>query len=515
MKTIISQNFSKNTVIKNLHYTFQMRATVLKIYLLLLILLCHTAAWADTVYTVESLPNPKSSPSFHYVSNPDEVLTATTVIVIDTMLKRLELASTCQVAVVVINSIGETVPKAFATKLFNYWGIGDREKDNGLLILMVMDQRSIEFETGKGMEGILPDVTCKYIQETFMVPYAKSGNYDACIVGGVKAVDMYITDPENAPEVMAENSSAFGQSFSSPFQQPVSITFLGITGFVFAIFTFLFRPRKEKVSRPEQVVKNKNNFQWIVKTLLVNIGIPAVWIWSQLTYDPPVTVAELLIAVYIFIIILLLERRLRFNHNIESLYGTDRAAKHAAFSKSHQYWQVTYFLFPIPFLIYKLFKDQKLDGLRNTPYACDKCNNIMQKLDENADDQYLSKGQLVEEQIHSVDYDVWHCYHCKNQFQLSYINYSSKYTSCKHCKAKASYLKGRNTITSPSYTSSGTGEKIMDCMNCHKQDREIYKIPMLQHSSSSSGGSSGSSGSSGGSSWGGGSSGGGGSGSKW
>lgn len=503
---------------KNLHLfikVFQLQLPVLKIYLLILILCCYSTALADTAYTVESLPNPKSSPGFQYVSNPDNVLNSSTVTAIDSMLKALELNTTCQVAVVVINSIGETVPKTFATKLFNYWGIGDREKDNGLLILMVMDQRSIEFETGKGMEGILPDVTCKYIQETFMVPYAKAGNYDACIFGGVKAVIMYITDPENTPEVMAEHSSAFGQSFSSPFEQPVSTFFLGIAGFFFALFTFIFRPRKKKISQPEYVVKNRNDFHWIIKTLLVNIGIPAAWIWSQLTYDPPITVVELVIAFYIFMIILLLERRLRFNHYIESFYGTDRAAKHAAYSKSHQYWQATYFLFPIPFLLYKLFKDQKLNQLRNAAYTCDKCNNTMQKLDENTDDQYLSKSQLVEEQIHSVDYDVWHCYHCGNQFQFSYINYSSKYTTCKHCKAKASYIKGRNTITSPSYTSSGTGEKIMDCMNCHQQDRETYTIPMLQHSSSSSGGSSGSSGSSGGSSWGGGSSGGGGAGSKW
>ena len=487
---------------------------ILKRCLFLLPLWCHSASIAATAYTVESLPNPKSSPGFYYVSNPDSVLTASTVTELDSLLKELELTTTCQVAVVVINSIGETVPKTFATKLFNYWSIGDREKDNGLLILMVMDQRSIEFETGKGMEGILPDVRCKYIQETFMVPYAKAGNYDACIVGGVKSVIMFITDPENAPEVMAENSSAFSQS-NSPFAQPVSTIVMGIMGAVLLVFTLLFRPRKKKSIQPEYVVRNRNDAHWIAKTLLINIAIPAAWIWSQLTYDPPVTVVELLIAMYIFIIILLLERRLRLNHYIDSFFGTDRHAKHVAYSRSHQFWKVTYFIFPFPFLLYKLFKDQKLNLLRNAPYACDRCNNMMQKLDENSDDQYLSKSQLVEEQLHSVDYDVWHCYHCSNQFQFSYINYASKYTNCKHCKAKTSYIKGRNTITSPSYTSTGTGEKITDCMNCHKQDRETYTIPMLQRSSSSSGGSSGSSGSSGGSSWGGGSSGGGGAGSKW
>lgn len=222
----------------------QMQPFIAKYYCLFLTLLYQCAVFASASFTVESLPNPKASPSFNYVTNPDQVLTESTVTVIDSMLKELELTTTCQVAVVVINSIGETVPKTFATKLFNYWGIGDREKDNGLLILMVMDQRSIEFETGKGMEGILPDIRCKYIQETFMVPYAKAGNYDACIVGGVKSVIMFITDPENAPEVMAENSSAFSQS-NSPFAQPVSITVMGIIGAALLAFTLLFRPRRK------------------------------------------------------------------------------------------------------------------------------------------------------------------------------------------------------------------------------------------------------------------------------
>jgi hypothetical protein len=136
----------------------------------------------------------------------------------------------------------------------------------------------------------------------------KAGNYDACIVGGVKSVIMFITDPENAPEVMAENSSAFSQS-NSPFAQPVSTTVMGILGAALLVFTLLFRPRKKKSTQPEYVIRNRNDAHWIAKTLLINIAIPAAWIWSQLTYDPPVTVVELLIAMYIFIIILLLERR--------------------------------------------------------------------------------------------------------------------------------------------------------------------------------------------------------------
>lgn len=481
-----------------------------------LVLLWQCSAVAGTIYTVETLPNPKSSSGYHYVSNPDQVLDLSTVVHVDSLLKDLEQTTTCQVAVVVIQSIGDEVPKTFATRLFNYWGIGDAEKDNGLLILIVIDQRSIEFETGKGLEGILPDITCKHIQETYMIPYAKAGNYDASVVGGIKAVIMHISDPQHVEEVKAEHDASYLRSPASPLEYPVPDIMLIIAGAILMVITFLFRPRTKKGSQPEYIIKNKNDHHWLLKTILINIAFPAVWLWSQITYDPPVTMAELFLACYIFSIILLLERRLRLNLNIDSYYASDRHAKYVAHARSHRFWQITYFLFPFPFLIYKLFKDQKLNHLRNAPYHCDQCGNRMEKLQEQSDDQYLSPGQLLEEQLHSVDYDVWHCFHCGHQMQFSYINYRSRYAECKHCHAKTSYIKSRNTLVSPTYTSAGSGEKIIDCKHCHKQDREPYSIPMLQRSSSGSSGSSGSSSrSSGGSSWGGGSSGGGGAGSKW
>lgn len=480
----------------------------------LLLIGCSLFAYA-TAYTVENLPNPKSSPSFQYVSNPDGVLTTSTVLAIDSLLKNLELTTTCQVAVVVVTSIGETVPKSFATQLFNHWGIGDREKDNGLLILMVVSQRSIEFETGKGMEGILPDVTCKYIQEQFMLPYAKAGNYDACIFGGVKAVIQFIADPQNLPEVKAANPSAFGRSFTDPMQQPVNSFFLFAAMAVYCLLLIAFRPNKKNKGGKEYVVKYRDTSYWWAKILLINIGFPVAYGWSQFTYDAPLTVAELIAAVYVYLAILLFEYRYRLNQYIEKFYGDDRAAKYLALTKSHRYWVITYFLFPVPFLLYKFWKDQRLDRLRRAPYTCDNCSHLMTLLDENADDPYLSKSQLVEEQVQSIDYDVWHCFACGNQTTLSYPNIYSKYTDCKHCKAKTSYIKGRITTMPPTYTSSGTGKKIIDCMNCHQADEESFIIPMLQHNSSSSSGSGYSSGSSGGSSWGGGSSGGGGAGSKW
>jgi uncharacterized protein len=493
---------------------------VLRIFFILFIplnFLIVEASAAAVPYTVESVPNPKASASYNYVSNPDGVIESSTVSEIDSLLKELELQTTAQVAVVILNSIGDEVPKTFATKLFNYWGIGDREKDNGLLILLVMDQRDIEFETGKGMEGILPDVTCKRIQETYMVPYAKAGNFDAAVLGGVKGVILQIEEPENAAEIYAENSSGFADDTTTFFRAPVSNSLLGLLGAIYLVSVILFRGRLKKKISPEYILKYRSRNYILTKTILLNIAFPALWILVRISYDPPITVSELIIGFYVLLAFLLLERRLRYNNYIEKFYGTNRHDKHVAFSKSHQDWILAPVFFPMPFIFYYWWKTRQLDKLRNDPFTCSKCNHLMQKLDEKSDDTYLSKQELTEEEIHSVDYDVWHCNNCDNREILSYVNLSSKYTVCDTCKAHASYLKETKTIRAATTSSAGKGEKTYDCMNCHAIKVVPFVIPKVQVSSSSSGsGSSFSSGgSSGGSSFGGGSSGGGGSGSHW
>ena len=101
-----------------------------------------------------------------------------------------------QIAVVVLNSIGTDNPNDFGTRLFNYWGIGQAGIDNGLLILLVMDQRRVEFITGNGLEEILPDVLCYQIQQELMVPLFKAGDYSNGILDGLLACANVITTNE-------------------------------------------------------------------------------------------------------------------------------------------------------------------------------------------------------------------------------------------------------------------------------------------------------------------------------
>ena len=138
-------------------------------------------------YSVSSVPSPKSDGN-GYVSNPDHILNESTVEQINGHLATLEENDGFQVAVVCLRSIGKNVPKDFATDLATHWGIGTRGKDDGMLILLVLDQRRVEFETGYGTETIITDLLAQRIQQEEMVPFFKQNNYDLGILGGVKRV---------------------------------------------------------------------------------------------------------------------------------------------------------------------------------------------------------------------------------------------------------------------------------------------------------------------------------------
>ena len=96
-------------------------------------------------YTVDEVPNPKTNDASAFVANPDGIISEETVYQLNTMLQNLEAKNKAEIAVVVLNSIGDNDIFDFGVKLFEHWGIGKKGSDNGLLKLFVLDQRKIRF----------------------------------------------------------------------------------------------------------------------------------------------------------------------------------------------------------------------------------------------------------------------------------------------------------------------------------------------------------------------------------
>ena len=153
----------------------------------LLCFLLSMVTWAQTVYTPDNLPKVHLQDKTRYVTDPDNILTPEAHNHMDQMLYQLEQKTGIQTVVAVVQSIGETECFDFCHQLLNSWGVGQKGKDNGLVILLVTDQRCIQFYTGYGLEGPLPDAICKRIQTRDMIPYLKDGRWSEGMEAGIRA----------------------------------------------------------------------------------------------------------------------------------------------------------------------------------------------------------------------------------------------------------------------------------------------------------------------------------------
>ena len=142
----------------------------------------------DKAYSIESVPNVYAQDRRLHVSDPNGLLIQETQAEINRMLTLLEDSTGIQSMVVMLPSIGQDDIFDFAHNLFRHWGIGNKESNNGMLIVYVADQRKIRFTTGYGLEGILPDAMCKRIQSRYMIPHFREGNTDLGMLEGTKAV---------------------------------------------------------------------------------------------------------------------------------------------------------------------------------------------------------------------------------------------------------------------------------------------------------------------------------------
>lgn len=141
------------------------------------------------------------------------------------------------------------------------------------------------------------------------------------------------------------------------------------------------------------------------------------------------------------------------------------------------------------------------------PRRCPRGHGRMRRLSETEDDAEISREELLEEGLGSMDYDVWVCGQCPERIVVPHRKWFSSYRECPRCKRRTLKVTTK-TISAATYSSTGTAIETRRCKNCNFSDSKTVILPMLQRSSSSGG----SSGGGGGSSFGGGSSGGGGAG---
>lgn len=139
-------------------------------------------------YKVSEIPLVHLQDRTRYVSNPDNILSAAVVDSIDSALFTLEEKTGIQVLVAVVTGIEGGDCFDFAHRLGQENGVGEKGRDNGLVVLLSTDERCVQFATGYGLEGVLPDAICKRIQSQYMVEHFGNDDWNRGMLEGMKAV---------------------------------------------------------------------------------------------------------------------------------------------------------------------------------------------------------------------------------------------------------------------------------------------------------------------------------------
>ncbi|MCV0379685.1 YgcG family protein [Nitratireductor sp.] len=166
------------------------------------------------------------------------ILNAETTARLTGKLEAFEQKSSDQIVVATIRSLDGEALEPFANRLFRAWGLGQAGEDNGVLLLVALDDRKMRIEVGYGLEGTLTDLHSKLIIENTMVPAFRAGDYDAGIDGAVDDIIMVLEG--NAAELEARGRRSQQQDDSIPW--PTILFFIVWGTFFFGGFAMALLP---------------------------------------------------------------------------------------------------------------------------------------------------------------------------------------------------------------------------------------------------------------------------------
>jgi len=123
-----------------------------------------------------------------WVHDDANVLSAGTKALLEKVVERERDSSSNQIAVLIVPALmGESLDE-FSLRVAEEWKLGNKEKDNGVLLFIAVDDRKVRIETGYGLEGVLTDALSSRIIRNEIAPRFREGDYDGGVRAGVAAI---------------------------------------------------------------------------------------------------------------------------------------------------------------------------------------------------------------------------------------------------------------------------------------------------------------------------------------
>lgn len=470
---------------------------------------------AQQVWTVQTVPNTRLESNDIHVSDPDGYLSDSAEMNINTAL--CAIREQVDVFVVTLSSIGDDEPKHFATELFNYWGIGDAETNNGVLLLFVEDQHALEFETGYGAEETLTDAKCERIFRQTIVPYFRAGDYEGGLCAGVgEIVGVYGgTIPLGLQSTLPNNY--YEEPEITGFEDDTSFIFILFVLFVCAlpvigIVYWMYKREKKKTSVSDTYHSFEENGVTYIDSIDTN--------WSGSPWEGKGCLGGLMIGFSIFVIMFLViffmiasfpsmeEKQyfdrvaiislvlyltwICFRQNHRALKMADKLAKQTisprtVYLKASENKGTKIATWMAPWLgwVYRSIFKKRMEKCAD--FQCPMCQAEMAK-----------NNGFVMPEVHAIESRVqalkFTPYRCANGHEFVLKEHGAdyaKFQTCPQCGAFTLKKTKSETVKAANYSQSGEKEETYECQRCGHGLKKSVVIPMLYHytSSSSSSGS--------------------------
>ena len=168
-------------------------------------------------------------------------------------LRTLHEAQVMQGAIVLIDNLNGMSDFDYGMAVFQRWQLGDRTRDDGLLILLSQKEHAIRIITGRGLEGDIPDIYAKQIINA-MVPQFKQGHFAAGLNAGVDTLAAHLqADPETrAANLASSHSTESGMGAQIPI-------FAAIILIVILCNRLLARKRDDKTTKKRRKKSRRRN----------------------------------------------------------------------------------------------------------------------------------------------------------------------------------------------------------------------------------------------------------------
>jgi uncharacterized protein len=159
-------------------------------------------------------------------------------------LAALEAKNTSQLFVATVKSLQGDSIEDYANRLFRQWGIGQKGKNNGVLLLVAPNERKVRIEVGYGLEGTLTDAQTKVIIENAIIPRFRAGDFPGGIIRGVDNLVALMSNEAGAPPARP--------LFTLPKLTHGQMAFVWVGGFMFFWCLGMFLAMRNNMRHPHR-----------------------------------------------------------------------------------------------------------------------------------------------------------------------------------------------------------------------------------------------------------------------